>query len=181
MAGVHFTPFRFSAGHRAAAVSLPALFLGCVWAAVGGGSLVAHPTVSKEVRRPSVAEGRLIKNPTTSTIPNLAKKKGERLCPFRKVRQANRAVRHRDIPDRREHGVQGRTSAVGAPPTSRRLITGGYRDPISNVPADPAARDRVFCGRERFVCEITRPLFRPLAEKRCFHLRGDVVVSRGSG
>jgi hypothetical protein len=44
-------------------------------------------------------------------------------------------------------------------------ITGGYRDPISDVPADPAARDRVSYGRESFVCEKARPLFRPLAEK----------------
>jgi hypothetical protein len=34
-----------------------------------------------------------------------------------------------------------------------------------NLLSRPGARDRVFYGRERFACEKTRPLFRPLAEK----------------
>jgi hypothetical protein len=81
------------------------------------------------------------------------------------VWQADRAVRHFDVSDRREHGLQGRCPPMGGPPADRRLITGGYRDPISDVPADPAARDRVSYGREYFVREKARPLFRPLAEK----------------
>ena len=39
----------------------------------------------------------------------------------REVRQANRAVRHFDVPSREEHGIQRRLQAVGGPPADRRL------------------------------------------------------------
>jgi len=41
----------------------------------------------------------------------------------RKVRQANRAVCHFELPNRRKSGLQGRTSPMGGPPADRRLIT----------------------------------------------------------
>jgi hypothetical protein len=44
--------------------------------------LVAHPTISKEVRRAGVAEGRFIKKSTTSWQKTKALPGRERLCPF---------------------------------------------------------------------------------------------------
>jgi hypothetical protein len=76
-------------------------------------------------------------------------------------------------------GLEGRLSAVGVIAAGWTLINGCLSRSNLRCPADPGARDRVFYGRERFVCEKTRPPFRPLEEKRCFHLRGDVIVSRG--
>ena len=83
----------------------------------------------------------------------------------REVRQANRALRHLGTLDAASMGFKGEFRQWEQPASDRRLITGGYRDLISDVPADPAARDRMFYRRESFGCEKTRSLFRPLAEK----------------
>ena len=37
------------------------------------------------------------------------------------IRQADRAVRHRNLPGSREHGLQGRISAAGAPAPAERI------------------------------------------------------------
>ena len=57
---------------------------------------------------------------------------GLRTC--REERQADRAVRHLDVSGRREHGVQGRVSPMGAIAAGRRLKIG----PTANWQARPS-------------------------------------------
>jgi hypothetical protein len=59
--------------------------------------------------------------PHPETQLNIA---GSSKVPSREVRQANREVCHRKLPDRGEHGLQGRASAVGTFTPDRRLKRG---------------------------------------------------------
>ena len=54
----------------------------------------------------------------------------------RKVRQANREVCIASFQIAEGIGFKGEFRQWGDPAADRRLITGGYRDPISDVPAD---------------------------------------------
>ena len=95
-------------------------------------------------------------------------------------RQGNRAMRNRQLPDCREHGLQGRISPVEAPAkafyyigemtTTTQLGSPSISAIVCSCPTGSLAfTSSASYGREGSVGERTRPLFRPLKGKQGVH------------